>query len=43
MSIPLKPIGREEIIKLEGALLVMVSYSEETLNAIKDPMKELHG
>ncbi|ACB40524.1 helix-turn-helix domain-containing protein [Pyrobaculum neutrophilum] len=36
-EIPLKPTGREEIRKLESALLVMSLFDKETLEAIKDP------
>ncbi|AAL64705.1 helix-turn-helix domain-containing protein [Pyrobaculum aerophilum] len=36
-EIPVKPIGREDIRKLESALLVMSLYDRETLEAIKDP------
>lgn len=35
--IPLKPIGKEDIRKLEGALLTMVLYSQETLEMIRNP------
>ncbi|MEM1598238.1 MAG: regulator [Pyrobaculum sp.] len=37
MEIPLKPVGREEIRKLESALLVMALFDKETFEAIKDP------
>ncbi len=36
-EIPLKPAGREEIRKLESALLVMSLFDKETLETIKDP------
>lgn len=34
-SVPLKPLGREDIRKLEMALLLTALYSKETLEAIK--------
>lgn len=37
MSVPLKPVGREEIRRLESALLVMSLFDKETFEAVKDP------
>jgi Predicted transcriptional regulators len=36
-EVPLKPVGREDIRKLESALLVMSLFDKETLDVIKDP------
>lgn len=41
MSIPLKPVGREEIRKLESALLVMSLLDKEALEAMRDPAARL--
>jgi len=41
MSIPLKPLGREDIRKLESALLVMSLYSAETFEALKNVHERL--
>ncbi|MGC8570297.1 regulator [Caldivirga sp.] len=40
-SIPLKPLGKEDIRKLESALLAMVLFSQETLEALKNPHERL--
>jgi len=40
-EIPLKPLGREDVRKLESALLVMSLFSPETLQAIRDPHERL--
>ncbi len=40
-SVPLKPIGKEEIRKLESALLTMSLFSQETLQAIGNPHERL--
>ncbi len=40
-DIPLKPLSREEIRRLETALLVMSLFSQETLEAVKDPHERL--
>jgi predicted transcriptional regulator len=40
-SVPLKSIGKEDIRKLESALLVMSLYSAETLKALKNFTKSL--
>ncbi len=40
-SIPLKPMGKEDIRKLESALLAMVLFSQETLEALKNPHERL--
>ncbi len=41
MEIPLKPMGKEDIRKLESALLVMALFSKETIEAIKDPKERV--
>jgi probable regulatory domain-containing protein len=41
MSVPLKFIGKEDIGKLESALLVMSLYSAETLEALKNVHERL--
>jgi len=41
MEIPLKPMGKEDIRKLESALLVMALFSKETLETIKNPTERL--
>ena len=40
-EIPLKPVGREDIRKLESALLVMSLFSPETMEVIKNPHERL--
>ena len=40
-EIPLKPMGKEDIRKLESALLVMSLFSPETLEALKNPHERL--
>ncbi len=40
-EIPLKPIGREDVRKLESALLVMSLFDRETLEAMRDPTARL--
>ncbi|MGC8543426.1 MAG: regulator [Vulcanisaeta sp.] len=40
-EIPLKPLGKEDIRKLESALLVMSLFSPETLEALKNPHERL--
>ncbi|ADN51620.1 hypothetical protein [Vulcanisaeta distributa] len=40
-EIPLKPMGKEDIRKLESALLVMSLFSSETLEALKNPHERL--
>jgi Predicted transcriptional regulators len=40
-EIPLKPIGKEDIRKLESALITMALFSPETLQIIKDPHERL--
>ncbi|MGC8568380.1 MAG: regulator [Nitrososphaeria archaeon] len=40
-SVPLKPVGKEEIRKLETALLTMSLFSQETLQAIGNPHERL--
>lgn len=37
MDVPLNPISREEIRKLESAILVMALFDKETLERIKNP------
>lgn len=41
MEIPLKPLGKEDIRKLESALLVMSFYSSETFETLKNPHERL--
>jgi len=41
MEVPLKPIGKEDIRKLESALLVMALFDKETFEAIKNPTERL--
>ncbi len=40
-EVPLKPIGREEIHKLESALLVGTLFRSEVLEALKNPEERL--
>jgi len=40
-EIPLSPVGREEIHKLEAALLVGTLFRPEVLQALKDPSERL--
>ncbi|GAB6948323.1 helix-turn-helix domain-containing protein [Vulcanisaeta sp. JCM 16161] len=40
-EIPLKPMGKEDIRKLESALLVMSLFSPETLEALRNPHERL--
>jgi len=40
-EIPVKPISREDIRKLESALLVMSLFSPETMEVIKNPHERL--
>jgi len=40
-EIPLSPIGREEVHKLEAALLVGTLFRPEVLEALKDPSERL--
>lgn len=40
-EVPLKPIGREEIHKLESALLVGTLFRGEVLEALKNPEERL--
>ena len=40
-EIPLKPMGKEDIRKLESALLVMSLFSQETIEALKNPHERL--
>ncbi|GAB6945108.1 hypothetical protein [Vulcanisaeta sp. JCM 14467] len=40
-EIPLKPMGKEDIRKLESALLVMSLFSQETLETLKNPHERL--
>lgn len=40
-EIPLKPVGKEDIRKLESALLVMALFSPETLEALRNPHERL--
>lgn len=37
MNVPLNPISREEIRKLESAILIMALFDKETLERIKNP------
>ncbi|MFB6490950.1 MAG: helix-turn-helix domain-containing protein [Thermoproteus sp. AZ2] len=37
MSIPLKPLGREDIRRLESALIAMALFDKETIEALRDP------
>lgn len=41
MEVPLKPLGREDIRKLESALLVMSLFDREALEAMRDPSARL--
>lgn len=41
MDIPLNPVGKEEIRKLEGALLLMAIFNKETLENLIDPTKRI--
>jgi len=41
MEVPLKPTGKEDIRKLESALLVMALFDKETFEAIKNPAERL--
>ncbi len=40
-EIPLKPASREDIRRLESALLVMSLYDRETVEAVKDPAQRV--
>jgi Predicted transcriptional regulators len=40
-SVPLKPVGKEDIRKLESALLTISLFSQETLQTIGDPHERL--
>jgi len=40
-EVPLKPVGREDIRKLESALLVMSLFDREVLEAIKNPAERV--
>jgi len=40
-EVPLKPIGREEIHKLESALLIGTLFCSEVLEALKNPEERL--
>ncbi|WP_054842369.1 hypothetical protein [Vulcanisaeta distributa] len=40
-EIPLKPLGKEDIRKLESALLAMSLFSQETLEALRNPHERL--
>lgn len=41
MEVPLKPQGREDIRKLESALITMALFDKETLQALRDPHERL--
>jgi len=41
MEVPIKPMGKEDIRKLESALLVMALFSKETFETIKNPTERL--
>ena len=41
MEVPLKPMGKEDIRKLESALLIMSLFDAETLENIKNPENRL--
>ncbi|RIB35174.1 MAG: regulator [Candidatus Nanoclepta minutus] len=41
MEVPLKPMGKEDIRKLESALLVMALFDKETFEAIRNPAERL--
>lgn len=40
-EIPLKPLGKEDIRKLESALLTMALFSKETLDELQNPHERL--
>ncbi|MGC9171008.1 MAG: helix-turn-helix domain-containing protein [Thermoproteus sp.] len=40
-DVPLKPVGREEIRRLESALLVMALLDREALEAMKNPAERV--
>ncbi|MDP8022955.1 MAG: regulator [Nitrososphaeria archaeon] len=40
-SVPLKPVGKEDIRKLESALLTISLFSKETVDAIGNPHERL--